>query len=264
MVHSLQFKPIALTAVLFFLFVSCASKEVAQLGQSVSDLETRLQRYQQETHKDTAQTTTTLGEVNQSISNAFRDIRSAQSNLETLLERTTSRLSKVELQVQQLQEKTDRLEKQSQNAYSDLTGRVTQVQTESQQSLKDEMARIASTLSELKANNAKALNAAADMQSRLEKRMAAMEAGNREIYEKILKELGVPTTPKKSAKTSEGESKKEESYSGKVHIVEKGEFLSAIAAKYHVSAKAIQELNGIDNPSSIRVGQKLKIPAAEK
>ncbi|TNE85451.1 MAG: LysM peptidoglycan-binding domain-containing protein [Deltaproteobacteria bacterium] len=48
-----------------------------------------------------------------------------------------------------------------------------------------------------------------------------------------------------------------------VHTVASGENLSRIAEKYGVSVRELQELNGIDNPSHIRVGQKLKVQAAE-
>ena len=45
-----------------------------------------------------------------------------------------------------------------------------------------------------------------------------------------------------------------------VHVVKAGETLTAIAAKYGVSVKAIQDLNGIENANRIFPGQKLKIP----
>jgi len=45
-----------------------------------------------------------------------------------------------------------------------------------------------------------------------------------------------------------------------VHVVKPGEYLTMIAAKYGVTVKAIQELNGIKDPNKISVGQKLIIP----
>jgi LysM repeat protein len=45
-----------------------------------------------------------------------------------------------------------------------------------------------------------------------------------------------------------------------IHVVKAGENLTVIAAKYGVTVKAIQELNGITNPNRIFPGQKLKIP----
>lgn len=48
---------------------------------------------------------------------------------------------------------------------------------------------------------------------------------------------------------------------GYEHIVEAGQSLSAIAAAYGVSVKAITDANNITNPNALRVGQKLFIPA---
>lgn len=44
-----------------------------------------------------------------------------------------------------------------------------------------------------------------------------------------------------------------------IHVVQKNETLSGIARKYKTSVDALVKLNGIKNPNSISVGQKLKI-----
>jgi LysM repeat protein len=44
------------------------------------------------------------------------------------------------------------------------------------------------------------------------------------------------------------------------YTVRPGDTLSAIAARYGTTVQAIAELNGIENPSLIRVGQVLRIP----
>lgn len=44
------------------------------------------------------------------------------------------------------------------------------------------------------------------------------------------------------------------------HSVKKGETLGMIAARYRTSVAAIQRLNGIRNPRTLRIGQRLKIP----
>lgn len=46
----------------------------------------------------------------------------------------------------------------------------------------------------------------------------------------------------------------------RVHIVQPGETLSSIAARYGVSPKAIAEINQLENPSRIFSGQRLIIP----
>ncbi|MGC8782224.1 MAG: LysM peptidoglycan-binding domain-containing protein, partial [Anaerolineae bacterium] len=47
-----------------------------------------------------------------------------------------------------------------------------------------------------------------------------------------------------------------------IHVVERGETLAKIAARYGVTAQQIADLNGITNPNLIYAGQKLRIPAA--
>lgn len=49
-----------------------------------------------------------------------------------------------------------------------------------------------------------------------------------------------------------------------VHTVQKGETLSSIAKKYGTTYQKIAQYNGIANPSLIRVGQKIKIPGADR
>lgn len=63
---------------------------------------------------------------------------------------------------------------------------------------------------------------------------------------------------------SEGDSTSgQEVARAKVHVVKKGENLSAIAAKYNVSMNDIKEKNKIRNPASLVVGARILIPAAE-
>lgn len=50
---------------------------------------------------------------------------------------------------------------------------------------------------------------------------------------------------------------------GYEHVVEAGQSLSAIAAAYGVSVRAIVEANNLTNPNNLRVGQKLFIPARD-
>ena len=45
-----------------------------------------------------------------------------------------------------------------------------------------------------------------------------------------------------------------------LHVVKRGETLSAIAQRYGVSVTRLAEVNGIDDPSRIRTGQRLVVP----
>jgi LysM repeat protein len=48
--------------------------------------------------------------------------------------------------------------------------------------------------------------------------------------------------------------------SGTLHIIQPGETLGGIAAKYGVSYLQLARYNGISNPNLVRVGQRLRIP----
>ena len=45
-----------------------------------------------------------------------------------------------------------------------------------------------------------------------------------------------------------------------IHVVERGQSISEIAEMYQVDPDDIIELNGINNPNRIQVGQELQIP----
>ncbi|HIP87126.1 MAG TPA: LysM domain-containing protein [Anaerolineales bacterium] len=49
-----------------------------------------------------------------------------------------------------------------------------------------------------------------------------------------------------------------------IHVVQRGETLSGIAALYGVSVEALQVVNGIENPLLLREGQELVIPTGEE
>ena len=49
--------------------------------------------------------------------------------------------------------------------------------------------------------------------------------------------------------------------SGRTHTVSQGETLSAIAAAYGVSGRALIRANNLNNPDDLKIGQKLVIPA---
>ncbi|MSP12681.1 MAG: LysM peptidoglycan-binding domain-containing protein [Chloroflexi bacterium] len=51
---------------------------------------------------------------------------------------------------------------------------------------------------------------------------------------------------------------------GPVHVVQRGETLSGIAAQYNITYMALKEANSLRNASLIYVGQRLLIPSAEQ
>jgi LysM repeat protein len=65
------------------------------------------------------------------------------------------------------------------------------------------------------------------------------------------------SSPKKSATTSSKNALKD---SGETYIVAKGDKLAAIAKKLKVNADDLLKLNKIDDPKTLQIGRKLRIP----
>ncbi len=79
---------------------------------------------------------------------------------------------------------------------------------------------------------------------------AARERDKQIILDTLAKELAALTAARATGPTAAaGE-----------HIVQKGETLSAIAAKHNTTADALVRANNLNNPHAIQVGQKLVIP----
>ena len=68
---------------------------------------------------------------------------------------------------------------------------------------------------------------------------------------------------KKSSKKSTKSSSSVSSYKGKTktYKVKSGNTLSGIAHKYHITIKALRAMNGMSETDTLRIGQKLKVPA---
>lgn len=266
--------------VLLPLITGCASKEVKNLQQSVDDLEDKMVNYQQRTSQESAETVTKVGEVNQSINNAFRDIRYAQSNMETLIDQLSNRLAKVERDVSELQQNANQLNAASNDVYSNLTDKFSNLEQASKSQRQQDLDAMQKNLNSLSSSIAN-LKSGQDRSEKsiqsLEKQFSSMSEENRNLYRQILKELGANApdanpsegkTPESKAPARAPESKKQtanpsgdsSAESGKVHEVQPGETLTRIAAQYNVSLEALKQLNQIENASDIRSGQRIKIP----
>ena len=64
-----------------------------------------------------------------------------------------------------------------------------------------------------------------------------------------------------SSKPAVSQGRRTATQEGYEHVVAQGETLSAIAAAYNARSKDIIDANGLTNPSNLKIGQKLFIPA---
>lgn len=253
---------ILLFAVLIpLLLAACSSREVKNLQMSVADLEGKMVNYQQKTSQESAETVSKVGEVNESINKAFRDIRYSQSNMETLIDQLSDRLAKVERDVTALQQNTNQIHSFSNDSYSNLTEKFSSLEQTSKiqrqqdlEAIQKSIDALSTGLASIKTDNDRSKQTVKS----LEKQFSTLSEENRGMYRRILEELGAKVPDEKNqAPAPSGEPPTD---SGNVHEVKSGESLSKIAAKYNVSLQAIKQLNNIDNASDIRVGQRIKIP----
>jgi len=82
---------------------------------------------------------------------------------------------------------------------------------------------------------------------------AAREKDKQVILDTLAKELANLGTSRATRPAGAAEG-------GTEHVVARGETLSTIAKTYGVTADAVAKANGITNPNTIQVGQKLVIP----
>ncbi|MDA3872680.1 MAG: LysM domain-containing protein [Kiritimatiellae bacterium] len=91
--------------------------------------------------------------------------------------------------------------------------------------------------------------------SALEQMIQRMEAQRTRDREELLEILS-----QRIATVLSQQQARQAASSGRTHEVAQGETLSAIAAAYRVSSQAIIQVNNLQNPNALRIGQKLTIP----
>ena len=74
----------------------------------------------------------------------------------------------------------------------------------------------------------------------------------------------LPPTPAPTNTATGDRNKNLPADSGKTYVVRKGESPYTIADKFKVDATALLKLNGIDDPKKLKIGQTLRIPAANQ
>ena len=237
------------------MLAGCGSGQIKDLQSSVNQLENKVQGYQQETNQGTNATASSLGEMNRTLNDAFKDIKYAQSNLETSMNTLSNRVSKLETEVVAINQRTNRLD-----TFSNEAATLTQDLKKNSETTQEQIQKALQALQN-EIQSVKQANSTLDSSLRAQtKRIDSVEAGNQEVYRKILKQLGGNGSAAPESKKTEAKKSSEEGYSGRVHTVSSGETLSKIAVKYGVSAKDLAELNGLSENVKVKSGQKIKIP----
>jgi LysM repeat protein len=252
------------------LLTNCANKEINQLQGSVSKLETQIQHYQTRTANENLQASNTLNELKQSLNQVFEQIRLSQEGLDNSIQQVSARVGTIEQQMDQLQQHLSRVEtfstesaglaqnlQQSNNVLRENVGQL----ANHMQALNQEVYDTRTQIQNLKAESDQKIQ---QMQQNLRSeinelgnRMAKQESANRDLNARIQKEMG---TRSASLPSGSNTASSQPTGGGRVHVVAPGETLSKIAAKYNISVRELQKVNGVEDPSKLLAGQRLRIP----
>jgi len=135
--------------------------------------------------------------------------------------------------------------------------------------MKQELAVLKDEVQAIKNSQADSDKATRNRLDEIDRSIKAMESANGrmrqeildEITEKLKKLYAGQTGGKSSSKSGSGKTDvKKPVERGYEHIVKQGQTLSEIATAYNVTPAVIIKANNLQNPNSLRVGQKLFIP----
>lgn len=236
-----RFFMVAVSIPVLFISLGCGSKQIQELQAT------------------TQQTTQAIDTLERQQETRYQEIQLTQNNLQQVLQQLSDRLSDVESGVQTIQQRMGRMEEFSSSSAT-LTQELGQDKQELQgdvQTLANQIQTLASELNNVSRASQQrytdSVQRTRDAQVELDQRITAMETNNRAMFERILNEMGaaapggVGTTQPTVGDT-------------RTYTVASGDTLSNIAERFGVTTRAIQDLNGISNPSLIQVGQQLQIP----
>jgi LysM repeat protein len=251
-----------LLPILLFWVGGCAHKEINQLQGSVSSLENQIRQYQVQANRESSEATTTLTEIQRAVDHAFRQYQASQVQMGEQMVELSNRVGVLEQDLSTLQNHQTRVE-----GYATETANLTHTVQQNNESLQQQILQVANTLNQLRdtlqqthdrinemqAQTEQSLRQAqaqlAQQQNSLENRLASLETQTREMSARASRER---RTSEPAAPADAGE--------GRHHTVGQGETLSSIAQKYNVSMRELQNLNGVEDPSKILIGQRLRIP----
>lgn len=142
-----------------------------------------------------------------------------------------------------------------------LSGRIEGVELETQQ-LRANFENLRDTSTRTAEDRIQSLEARiADLDARIRSVDSAREKDKQELIDKLSQKITqIVGSSSRSSSSAARQTKRSSSDTGYEHEVQSGESLSAIAAAYGVTVKAIMDNNDISDPNKLRAGQKLFIP----
>ena len=189
--------------------------------------------------------------------------RNDVSQVEGSLSEEIIRLKRGQDQLQmEIDESNDRAKKLSlaSNTHSQaLDGQIHRLE-ERIENIQNTISRIESHVSDLQESERQQINKISQEEAaRRAKDIARLEAQLNVVLEEVTKENQKILSELNQLRSSRQKSKSIGPSEAGYHVIQPGESLSQIASAYGMSVRDLAEANGISNPNSIRVGQKLKV-----
>ena len=238
-----------LAGVLLSSLLGCTGTEkMDQMQSQIAALDHRVNQLQQRSRRDSKETLTSIEQVSGNVSNAFDNLSRLQGEQSTTLDEVSAELLATVQDLESLQSTVGGNQELNEEARRQLRQEITrQLQEVIQQitDLRASLDRLSASVEENRGNSDRALAALRDQ---MNQRLVSLDKEVEGIYKAI---EGVLTSGGSGGPVAD---------SGDTYVVQSGDSLSKIASRLGVSARALQDLNGITNPNQIYVGQKLKVP----
>lgn len=240
-------------AVFAVLVLSCllgctGSEKMDQMQSQIAALDHRVNQLQERSRRDSKVTLTSIEQVSGSVSEAFDNLQRMQGEQAASLDEVNAELLATVQDLESLQAtvgSNQELDEEARQQVRQETLRLLQEMSSHLTDLRASVDQLARTVDE---NRSISDESVTNLRAQMSQRLASLDREIEGIYKAI---EGALTTGGAGGPVAD---------SGDVYVVQSGDVLSKIASRIGVSARALQDLNGIDNPNQIFVGQKLKIP----
>lgn len=211
--------------------MGCMTSEMQTMRAQLDQIEARVYKLDESISQDQARTSERLRQINERFELMTTTVKEGESALRPDLAAISGQIMKIGARVDEDHDTVVSLRERVDAVEADLNRRLTAADTQ------------ASALSRQVEDLQKQVH---ELEGQLNGNSLQLDALNQQMS-KLLKAIAQMT----------GEAA---GYEGDTYVVVSGDTLSGIAAKTGTSTQALMELNGITDPTRLRIGQVLKIP----
>ena len=213
----------------------------------IAALDHRLARLQERAETSKKETIGQISTVSGSVDQAFEKVQTRQSGMGTRIDDVHSELMATVRDVQDLKGSLQSQSDLGEDRRTDLRKETDRKLTELQTGLQELAGTLRQMSEKAEADRKATQTDAAQLRAQMDQRLRRLDREVQGIYGVIEKAF---------SESSDGPAED----SGDVYVIQAGDSLGKIAAKFGCGVAALKTLNSITDPNLIRVGQKLKIP----